>query len=134
MKNVIALLTILFLTSFTVKETKKKLPNGHYLVVLDKEFKDAGMNDYEFTLKDADFNYKLFNETSEFVILWVEENKFKVFGLTEPLFPTKAEKKILENVKTYFIITKQEKNTYYFTMGFENDKYFIYTGKFVKTD
>lgn len=40
----------------------------------------------------------------------------------------------MENVNVYFIITKQEKNSYYFTLGIENDKYYIYTGKFVKTD
>lgn len=94
MKNAIALFVILCLTSFSVKETPKKLPNGHYLVALDKEYKDGGSNDYEFTLKDAKFKYTLFNKTEEYLILWIDENKFKVLGLTEPLFPSETEKKL----------------------------------------
>ena len=132
MNNLTGILVIAFLTFFFVKEKPKKLPNGHYKVVLDKQYTELGLNNYEFTLEDKKFIYIINNETENLEIFWVDENSFIVKGLTEPLNPDEIVKEIIKNTKIYFRITKQEKNKYFFKLGEEFDKYPIYSGKFVK--
>jgi hypothetical protein len=132
MKNLIGIFAFVILTSFVVKDQPKRLQNGNYKVVLDKEYKERGLNDYEFTLKDKKFIYKWDKQVENFEIIWVDENSFKVKGLTEPANPSDIEKEILKNTKIYFRITKQEKNTYFFKLGEEFDEHPVYAGKFVK--
>ena len=134
MKNVIGIFAFVILTSFVVIDKPKKLQNGHYKVELDKEYKERGLNDYEFTLEDKKFIYKLGKKVENLEIIWVDENSFIVKGLTEPANPNETEKEIIKNTKIYFRITKQEKNEYFFKLGEEFDKYPVYAGKFVKTE
>ncbi|MEO5775273.1 MAG: hypothetical protein ABIQ27_00115 [Flavobacterium sp.] len=133
MKNVIVLFAIIFLTSFTIKETTQKLPNGKYLVELDKQYLENGLNNYEFTLENNKFIYKLNDKIENFEINWINEEIFIVKGLTEPLNPNQIEKNIIEKSTIAFRIVKQERNNYYFTLGEKFDKHPIYSGKFVKT-
>ena len=134
MKKLFGIFAFVILTSFVVTEKTKKLQNGHYLVELNKEYKERGLNDYEFTLEDKKFIYTLNNKTENLEIIWVDENSFIVKGLIEPANPNETEKEILKNTKIYFRITKQEKNEYFFKLGEEFDKYPVYAGKFVKTE
>ena len=134
MKKLFGIFAFVILTSFVITEKTKKLQNGHYLVELNKEYKERGLNDYEFTLEDKKFIYTLNNKTENLEIIWVDENSFIVKGLTEPANPNETEKEILKNTKIYFRITKQEKNEYFFKLGEEFDKYPVYAGKFVKTE
>lgn len=134
MKNLLAIFAFVILTSFTVIEKPNILQNGHYRVELDKEYKERGLNDYEFTLEDKKFIYKLDKQVENLEIIWVDENSFIVKGLTEPANPNKTENEILKNTKIYFRITKQEKNEYFFKLGEEFDEYPVYAGKFVKTE
>ena len=134
MKNLLGIFTFLILTSFVVIEKPKTLKNGHYLVELDKEYKERGLNDFDFTLENEKFITKIADKYETLEIIWVDENSFIVKGLTEPANPNETEKEILKNTKIYFRITKQENNTYFFTLGEEFDKYPVYAGKFVKTE
>lgn len=134
MKNIIGLFIFVILSSFVTIQNLNKLSNGHYKVVLDKKYKKLDLNDYEFTLEDSKFIYKLGKQVEDFEIIWIDENTFKVKGLTEPANPNEFEKEILKNTQIYFRITKQEKNEYFFILGEDMDKYPIYSGKFVKTE
>ncbi len=134
MKNLFILFTFIFLTSFTTKDVIKKLPNGHYLVELDKEYKDLGLNDFDFTLENENIIMKIGEQYDVLEINWVDEKTFLVKGYTEPIEPSEVDKIISKKSKIYFRITKQEKNNYYFTLGEEFDKHPIYSGKFVKTE
>ena len=133
MKNLLGIFAFVILTSFVVIEEPKTLKNGHYLVELDKEYKERGLNDFDFTLENEKFNMQIANKYETLEIIWVDENSFIVKGYTEPLNPTKAEKKAIGNTKIVFEITKQEGNKYYFTLGEKFDKYPIFSGKFIKT-
>ena len=134
MKNIIGIFAFLILTSFVVSNNEKKLQNGHYKVELNKEYKERGLNDYEFTLEGKKFIYRMDKQVENLEIIWVDENSFIVKGLTEPANPNDTEKEILKNTKIYFRITRQEKYTYFFTLGEEFDKYPVYAGKFIKTE
>lgn len=134
MKNIIGLFIFVILSSFVTIQNLNKLSNGHYKVVLDKKYKKLDLNDYEFTLEDSKFIYKLGKQVEDFEIIWIDENTFKVKGLTEPANPNEFEKEILKNTQIYFRISKQEKNEYFFILGEDMDKYPIYSGKFVKTE
>lgn len=134
MKNIIGLFIFVILSSFVTIQNLNKLSNGHYKVVLDKKYKKLDLNDYEFTLEDSKFIYKLGKQVEDFEIIWIDENTFKVKGLTEPANPNEFEKEILKNNQIYFRISKQEKNEYFFILGEDMDKYPIYSGKFVKTE
>jgi hypothetical protein len=134
MKNIIGIFAFIILTSFVVSNIEKKLQNGHYKVELNKEYRERGLNDYEFTLEGKKFIYKMNKQVKNLEIIWVDENSFIVKGLTEPANPNDTEKEILKNNKIYFRITRQEKNTYFFTLGEEFDKYPVYAGKFIKTE
>ncbi len=133
MKNLIGIFAFVILTSFVVIDKPKKLQNGHYRVELDKEYKERGLNDFDFTLENEKFITQIADKYETLEIIWVDENSFIVRGLTEPANPNESEKEILKNIKIYFRITKQEKNEYFFTLGEEFDKYPVYAGKFVKT-
>ena len=133
MKNLLGIFAFVILTSFVVIEEPKTLKNGHYLVELDKEYKERGLNDFDFTLENEKFNMQIANKYETLEIIWVDENSFIVKGYTEPLNPTEAEKKAIGNTKIVFEITKQEGNKYYFTLGEKFDKYPIFSGKFIKT-
>lgn len=134
MKKLLGIFAFIILTSFTVIEKPKVLQNGHYLVELNKEYRELGLNDFDFTLENEKFIMKIADKYETLEIKWVNENTFLVKGYTEPLNPSETEKEILKNSKIYFRITKQENNTYFFTLGEEFDKYPVYAGKFVKTE
>ena len=134
MKKFLGLFAFIILTSFIVIENPKALQNGHYLVELDKEYKDLGLNDFDFTLENEKIIIKLGDIYETLEIKWIDEKTFLVKGYTEPLHPTEAEKEILKGTKIYFRITKQEKNEYFFKLGEEFDKYPVFAGKFVKTE
>ena len=134
MKNLFGLVAFILLTSFVGIEKPRLLKNGHYRVELNKEYKERGLNDFDFTLENEKFITKIAHQYETLTIVWVDENAFIVKGLTEPANPNETEKEILKNTKIYFRITKQENNNYFFTLGEEFDKYPIYAGKFIKTD
>ena len=134
MKKLLVLFAFIILTSFTIIENTRVLQNGHYLVKLDKEYKDLGLNDFDFTLENEKFIMKIADTYETLEIKWIDEKTFLVKGYTEPLHPNKMEKEILKGSKIYFRITKQEKNKYFFKLGDEFDKYPVYAGKFVKTE
>ena len=134
MKNIIGLFIFVILSSFVTIQNLNKLSNGHYKVVLDKKYKNLDLNDYEFTLEDSKFIYKLGKQVEDFEIIWIDENTFKVKGLTEPANPNEFEKEILKNTQIYFRISKQEKNEYSFILSDDIDKYPVYSGKFVKKE
>ncbi|HNP32902.1 MAG TPA: hypothetical protein PKN96_06390 [Flavobacterium sp.] len=133
MKQLFGIFAFVILTSFIVVEPKK-LPDGHYKVELDKEYKKRGLNDFDFTLENEKFITQIAHKYETLEIIWVDENSFIVKGLTEPVNPNETEKEILKNTKIYFRITKQDKNIYYFTLGEEFDEHPLYAGKFVKTE
>ncbi len=133
MKYLMGLFAFIILTSFAVIDKPKKLENGHYIVALDKEYKESGLNDFDFTLENENFITQIAGKYETLEIIWVDENSFIVIGLTEPANPDETEKEILKNTKIYFRITKHEKNEYFFTLGEAFDKYPVYSGKFVKT-
>lgn len=132
MRNAVVVFAFIFLTSFTTKEITRKLPNGKYLVELDKKYKDLGLNDFDFTLENEKFITKIADKYEILEINWIDEKTFIVKGLTEPLNPNEMEKNIMNKSKIAFRIIKQEKNNYYFTLGEASDIYPIYSGKFVK--
>ena len=134
MKKLLGIFAFIILTSFTVIEKPKALQNGHYLVELDKEYKEHGLNDFDFTLENEKFIMKIEDKYETLEINWVDENTFLVKGYTEPMNPNETEKKILKSTKIYFRITKQKKNEYFFKLGEEFDKYPVYAGKFVKIE
>ena len=134
MKNLFGIVAFVILTSFAVANKTRKLSNWHYKVEMDKEYKDAGVNDYDFTLENEKFITPIADKYETLEIIWVDDNTFKVLGLTEPANPTELEKWAMMGSKMYFRIYKQEKNTYFFKLGEENDNYPVYAGKFVKTE
>lgn len=134
MKNLFGIFAFIILTSFAVIQKPKKLHNGHYKVELDKEYKERGENDFDFTLENEKFIMKIAEKYETLEIIWVDENSFIVKGYTEPLNPTEEEKKAMGNTKIVFEITKQEGNKYYFTLGEKFDKHPIFSGKFIKTE
>jgi len=134
MKKLLGLFAFIILTSFTIIENTRVLQNGHYLVELDKEYKNRGLKDFDFTLDNEKFIMKIADNYETLEIKWIDEKTFLVKGYTEPLHPTEMEKEILKGSKIYFRITKQEKNEYFFKLGDEFDKYPVFAGKFVKTE
>lgn len=134
MKKLLGIFAFIILTSFTVIEKPKALQNGHYLVELDKEYKERGLNDFDFTLENEKFIMKIEDKYETLEINWVDKNTFLVKGYTEPMNPNETEKKILKSTKIYFRITKQKKNEYFFKLGEEFDKHPVYAGKFVKIE
>ena len=134
MKKLLGIFAFIILTSFTVIEKPKALQNGHYLVELDKEYKERGLNDFDFTLENEKFIMKIEDKYETLEINWVDKNTFLVKGYTEPMNPNETEKKILKSTKIYFRITKQKKNEYFFKLGEEFDNYPVYAGKFVKIE
>lgn len=134
MKNLFGIFAFIILTSFAVIEKPKKLDNGHYQVELDNEYKERGLNDFDFTLENEKFITQIANKYEILEIIWVDEYSFIVKGYTEPLNPTEVEKKAMGNSKIVFEITKQEGTIYYFTLGEKFDKYPIFSGKFIKTE
>ena len=134
MKKLLGIYAFIILTSFTVIEKPKALQNGRYLVELDKEYKERGLNDFDFTLENEKFIMKIEDKYETLEIKWVDENTFLLKGYTEPMNPNETEKKIFKSTKIYFRITKQKKNEYFFKLGEEFDKYPVYAGKFVKIE
>lgn len=127
-----SLFFFIILSSFKENNRDRKLQNGHYFVELDKEYKELGLNNYEFTLEDQKFIHKVKDRIENLEIVWIDDSSFKVKGLTEPLNPTDLEKEIIKTNTIYFRITKQEDKNYYFVLGEEFDEYPVYSGKFVK--
>jgi arginine utilization protein RocB len=133
MKKLLGICAFIILTSFTVIEKPKALQNGHYLVELDKEYKELGLNDFDFTLENEKIIMKIGDKYETLEIVWVDENSFIVKGYTEPLNPNETIKKAMGDSKIVFEIAKQEGNKYYFTLGEKFDKHPIFSGKFIKT-
>jgi len=120
------------MSSFSVKSDMRKLPDGNYVAVLDKQYKDNGLVDYEFTIKNDKFIIKIGNTTEMLDINWIDENSFIVKGYTEPSSPSKTTKNVVSAYRISFNITKQEGNKYHFNLGRESENDPVYSGKFVK--
>jgi arginine utilization protein RocB len=133
MKKLLGICAFIILTSFTVIEKPRALQNGHYLVELDKEYKELGLNDFDFTLENEKIIMKIADKYETLELVWVDENSFIVKGYTEPLNPNETIKKGIGDSKIVFEIVKQEGNKYYFTLGEKFDKHPIFSGKFIKT-
>lgn len=131
MKNILTLLILFLLTSFTA-HTDRKLPNGQYLVVLDKKFRDAGLKDYGFTLENEKFTIEISNTPEILEINWLDENTFIVKGLSEPRFPNPLEQEVMKTSRMVFQLTGQDNNNYFFKLGEKDDHYPLYAGKFIK--
>ncbi len=132
MKKLLILFCFVVMSSFSIKSDARKLPDGHYLAALDKQYKDNGLVDYEFTIKNDKFIIKIGNTTEMLDINWIDENSFIVKGYTEPLSPSNTEKKVVSEYKISFNITKQDGNEYHFNLGKESENDPIYSGKFIK--
>ena len=133
MKKLLGICAFIILTSFTVIEKPRALQNGHYLVELDKEYKELRLNDFDFTLENEKIIMKIADKYETLELVWVDENSFIVKGYTEPLNPNETIKKAMGDSKIVFEIVKQEGNKYYFTLGEKFDKHPIFSGKFIKT-
>lgn len=120
------------MSSFSIQSDLRKLPDGNYVAVLDKQYKDNGLVDYEFTIKNDKFIIKIGNTTEMLDINWIDENSFIVKGYTEPSSPSKTTKNVVSAYRISFNITKQEGNEYHFNLGRESENDPVYSGKFVK--
>lgn len=134
MKNLLVLITFIVISSFTTKEEKNALPDGHYFVSVDEEYKKGGILDFEFTIENDKFIIKLADKINTFDVIWTDKNSFIVKGYTEPVSPDAFELKILKKYKPTFNIIKQVENDYYFTLGPESDESPIFSGKFTKSN
>lgn len=132
MKKLLILFCFIVMSSFSVKSDMRKLPDGNYVAVLDKQYKDNGLVDYEFTIKNDKFIIKIGNTTEMLDINWIDENSFIVKGYTEPSSPSKTTKNVVSAYRISFNITKQEGNKYHFNLGRESENDPVYSGKFVK--
>ena len=102
------------------------------LEALHQQYKDNGLVDYEFTIKNDKFIIKIGNTTEMLDINWIDENSFIVKGYTEPSSPSKTTKNVVSAYRISFNITKQEGNEYHFNLGKESENDPVYSGKFVK--
>ena len=134
MKVLLTLFTLTLLISNVEKQSAKALPDGKYLVELDKQYKDNGLNEFEFTLQNEKFTLKNADKIKDFDIVWIDQNAFVVKGYTEPLNPTELEKEIVKDTQVCFRIIKNEKNKYFFTLSDELNNFSIYSGVFVKVE
>ncbi len=132
MKKLLILFCFVVMSSFSIKSDLRKLPDGNYVAVLDKQYKDNGLVDYEFTIKNDKFIIKIGNTTEMLDINWIDENSFIVKGYTEPSSPSKNTKNVVSAYRISFNITKQEGNEYHFNLGKESENDPVYSGKFVK--
>ena len=132
MKKLLILFCFVVMSSFSIKSDLRKLPDGNYVAVLDKQYKDNGLVDYEFTIKNDKFIIKIGNTTEMLDINWIDENSFIVKGYTEPSSPSKTTKNVVSAYRISFNITKQEGNEYHFNLGRESENDPVYSGKFVK--
>jgi hypothetical protein len=134
MKLLFSFLSIFFLTSFTYTNNDGILQNGHYTVLLDKKYKDLGLNDFDFTIKDQFFIIKIANKLENLEIKWFDENSFSVIGYTEPLNPIELEKQIMQDYKILFRVNKQTDNKYSFVLGDETNLNPVFTGTIIKVE
>ncbi|NMH25376.1 hypothetical protein [Flavobacterium solisilvae] len=132
MKKLLILFCFVVMSSFSIQSDLRKLPDGNYVAVLDKQYKDNGLVDYEFTIKNDKFIIKIGNTTEMLDINWIDENSFIVKGYTEPSSPSKTTKNVVSAYRISFNITKQEGNEYHFNLGKESENDPVYSGKFVK--
>ncbi len=132
MKKLLILFCFVVMSSFSIQSDLRKLPDGNYVAVLDKQYKDNGLVDYEFTIKNDKFIIKIGNTTEMLDINWIDENSFIVKGYTEPSSPSKNTKNVVSAYRISFNITKQEGNEYHFNLGKESENDPVYSGKFVK--
>lgn len=132
MKKLLILFCFVVMSSFSIQSDLRKLPDGNYVAVLDKQYKDNGLVDYEFTIKNDKFIIKIGNTTEMLDINWIDENSFIVKGYTEPSSPSKTTKNVVSAYRISFNITKQEGNEYHFNLGRESENDPVYSGKFVK--
>ena len=121
MKKLLILFCFVVMSSFSIKSDLRKLPDGNYVAVLDKQYKDNGLVDYEFTIKNDKFIIKIGNTTEMLDINWIDENSFIVKGYTEPSSPSKTTKNVVSAYRISFNITKQEGNEYHFNLGKESE-------------
>ena len=94
MKKLLGLFAFIILTSFTIIENPRVLQNGHYLVELDKEYKDLGLNDFDFTLENEKIIMKLGGLTKILLLLKVTQNRCIQMKLKKRFL--KAQKSISE--------------------------------------
>ena len=132
MKKLLILFCFVVMSSFSIQSDLRKLPDGNYVAVLDKQYKDNGLVDYEFTIKNDKFIIKIGNTTEMLDINWIDENSFIVKGYTEPSSPSKTTKNVVSAYRISFNITKQEGNEYHFNLGKESENDPVYSGKFIK--
>ena len=132
MKKLLILFCFVVMSSFSIQSDLRKLPDGNYVAVLNKQYKDNGLVDYEFTIKNDKFIIKIGNTTEMLDINWIDENSFIVKGYTEPSSPSKTTKNVVSAYRISFNITKQEGNEYHFNLGRESENDPVYSGKFVK--
>lgn len=132
MKKLLILFCFVVMSSFSIQSDLRKLPDGNYVAVLDKQYKDNGLVDYEFTIKNDKFIIKIGNTTEMLDINRIDENSFIVKGYTEPSSPSKNTKNVVSAYRISFNITKQEGNEYHFNLGKESENDPVYSGKFVK--
>src|SRR6478752_7120847 len=126
MRTIYSLLVLVFLCSYTVKSDSKKLENGVYKAELDREYKEMGLQDFEFTVEDNEFVLNFKSQIAKLKIDWENESEFIVKGFTQPLKPTEKEKEVLRSKYAYFKILRRKENTIYFSLEYRTDHVPIY--------
>jgi len=102
MKKLFIVLFLLFFSVNSLFAQNKALSDGKYLVKLDSISKKSGFKDYEVYIEKESVYLFLANKLERLEIVWIDDNLFKILGLTEPLNPTELEKKILKDTNKCF--------------------------------
>ena len=131
MKRLFLFATLVILTSFSNLPESKTLPNGKYAVVLGQNYKDAGLNEFEITIKDSLFTAIMFDQSEMLELKWISETAFIVKGYTEPLYTASLPFWDDSSEKFAFHINKHQGDAYYFHLGTKADTYPVLVGKLV---
>lgn len=133
MKKLFIVLFLLFFSVNSLFAQNKALTDGKYLVKLDSISKKSGFKDYEVYIEKESVYLFLANKLDRLEIVWIDDNLFKILGLTEPLNPTELEKKILKDTNICFEIIAIVGNECSFKLEDKKNNRIIYSGTFIKT-
>ena len=132
MKKLFIVLFLLFFSVNSLFAQNNALNDGKYLVKLDSISKKSGFKDYEVYIEKESVYLFLANKMERLEIVWIDDNLFKILGLTEPLNPTELEKKILKDIDICFEIITIVGNECSFKLEDKKNNRVLYSGTFVK--
>lgn len=130
-KHLLIFASLIVCISYAPFLESKVIPNGRYRVALDQNYKDIGLNDFEITIQDTIFQYKMFENSESLELVWISDSAFIVKGFTEPKNIKNMPEWMDRNDKQAFHITKHEAESYYFHLGTKNDDHPILQGKLI---